>query len=311
MVVIFHFFQINNHNNFIHNFELGNSAVITFLFITGYYNFFLISKFKQIKNYIYDRFLRLYPLYLFSIIIIISLNNYENINFTSLILEIILIPKSFEFLFIDKIKNGFLNPVTWSLAVELIIFMIFPFIIKKINEKLLIKFLVIGLISHAFLISTNLKYLDIFEYLEFEKIFNFGEYSANAYINYIFSYKSIFPLILIFSLGYLYAKKTNNIKFILLYLTSFFFINSQSRIDVLIGIFIFIPLAVILAKSKRSKLDNFFGMLSYPVFLIHYPLIEYFKLNLFKIYLFIILISLFLLFIQNFLDKYRYSTRVK
>lgn len=315
IVFLFHFFLFKESNNLFTNFNLGNSAVICFLFISGYYNYFLLSLNKSYKDYILDRFLRIFPVYLLSIIILLALLQNKIYFGFALIYEILLIPKSFEFLFNENIKRFFFNGVSWSLAVEFLIFIIFPFIIFYIREKYIRLILFVGIFIHSFLLSSSILYLDVFKFIGNETICVERLNLCNAKINYIFGYKSIFPLILIFFLGYYFAKYglKKNLIFIIPYLLFFIFLTDDfTRIDVFIGIFVFIPITWLISKYKFiTKLDRYFGKISYPIFLIHAPLIEFFDLNLLTLYLLIIFISIVLVRLQNIIDNYRYNLRKK
>ena len=313
VVLIFHFFTFDEASNIFTNYTLGNSAVICFLFISGYYNFFLLTSNKSYKIYILDRFLRIFPIYLLSIIILIALlHNKINFGFP-LIYEILLLPKSFEFLFNENIKRHFFNDVSWSLAVEFIIFIIFPLIIFYIKEKYIRFILFIGIFIHSFLLSSSILYSDLFKLLGNETVCVERLNLCNAKINYIFGYKSIFPLILIFFWGYYFAKYDlkKNLIFIFPYLLFFIFLTDDySRIDVFIGIFILIPIASIVSKFKfKIKYDRYFGKISYPVFLIHAPLLYFYDLNFLTSYLLIIFICVVLERLQNIIDNFRYEFR--
>lgn len=291
---------------------MGNSAVVCFLFISGYYNFHLLSKYKFRSEYLLDRFLRLFPLYYFSFLILIPLTSFHYQNLLSGTFELLLLPKAFEFLMPKYIKSNFLNPVTWSLAVEFIIFLILPLILYYIREKNLKKILVIGIFTHIFLINTSIKYGNIFSVFNLETFCSVNTALCNSNINYIFAYKSIFPLILVFLIGYFFAKNSKDIKYIFIYIFSLIFVNNESRIDVIIGLVIFIPIAYFLIKIKLNlKFDKLFASLSYPFFLVHLPIISNSNLGLTKIYINVLLISLVLLFLQFFIDRYRYNLRYK
>ncbi|MDA9647393.1 acyltransferase [Candidatus Pelagibacter sp.] len=315
IVLLFHFFTFEEIGNVFTNYNLGNSAVICFLFISGYYNYFLITDNKTYKTYILDRVLRIFPIYLLSTIILLALIQ-DKINFGfPLIYEVLLIPKSFEFLFNKNIKSFFFNGVSWSLAVEFLIFIIFPLIIFYVREKYIKFILFVGIIIHSFLLSSSILYLDVFKFIGNETICAERLNLCNAKINYIFGYKSIFPLILIFFWGYYFAKYNfkKNLIFIIPYLLFFIFLTDDfSRIDVFIGIFVFIPITWFISKFKfKIKFDKYFGKISYPIFLIHLPLLYFFDLNFLTSYLLIMFISILLERTQNLIDNYRYELRKK
>ena len=99
--------------------------------------------------------------------------------------------------------------------------------------------------------------------------------------------------------------------FIIPYLLFFIFLTDDySRIDVFIGIFILIPIASIVSKFKfKIKYDRYFGKISYPVFLIHAPLLYFYDLNFLTSYLLIIFICIVLERLQNIIDNFRYEFR--
>lgn len=326
----------------------GSRAVELFFVISGFYMAMILSNKYTGKGsyviFIQNRFLKIYPMYIASILIIIfmSLALYaqsgslgkigvyaqygENINISSYLFLIasnvfIFGQDIVMFLGLDitsgslffttdfqqtspKLFTFLLNPPAWSIAVELMFYLIAPFILRrKINT-------IIGI---AF-ISLIIKYT----------LFNIG--LDNDPWSYRF-FPSELQYFLLGSLSYrissLYLNKIsdkikNNLGYILVIL-NVMFISFYESVGINFNVYIVlfsITIPFIFIAFKTSKLDRDIGELSYPVYILHYPIlmvanklcilfsIEYLRSEV-TMFLSVILSIIFIKLLMNPLDKYR------
>lgn len=159
-IVIFHYGQhISLFNNkyvaFI--FEQANFGVSYFFILSGfvmiiaYYN-----KSVSFLQFIKNRLARIYPLYFFAITMVLFINHFRIENYQDLVLNILMLQTWVPF------KALTINPPGWSLSVELIFYIAFPFLLNKIYKTIETKKLAFGMIIF-WLISQVLFYLIISE----------------------------------------------------------------------------------------------------------------------------------------------------
>ncbi|WP_375474579.1 acyltransferase family protein [uncultured Nostoc sp.] len=287
------FVAISHAGVLINGLNPGVIAVISFLIISGYVMTALIYKNyfepKKIAWFYLDRIFRIYPQYLFNIItvLIIYYNFGLNSHYLSqpsqigLLQNLLIIPMGFYM--IPWVGEKFMIiPPAWSLGLEGCFYLLIPFILIYKLEK-------------------------IFFWLSY--IIFLMAYLGIIHTDY-FGYRLIFGTIFIFICGsFLY--KNNNIntnqpvKFTLIFsclLLAATFLNSRLILafnrEVLTGLILGIISIHLLIKIKRTYLDDFFGNLSYGLFLSHYLVIfEFEQLKIhwnFKWILVMLLTSIFL-----------------
>ena len=250
----------------------GVIAVISFFLVSGYVMTALIHKNyfdrKKIVLFYLDRVFRIYPQYLFNIVIVLSIyfvfglsSHYlSQPSLTGLIQNILIIPMGF-YMTPWVGENFILIPPAWSLGIEFCFYILVPFIIinklKKITFSLSY---IIFLIAYMGILPTD-----------------------------YFGYRLIFGTIYIFICGsFLYENnniiKNNPLKFILtfsVFLLILTFVNQHFLLpynrEVLIGLIFGIPALSLVVKLDKSYLDNFLGNLSYGIFLSHYSFVFIFE----------------------------------
>jgi peptidoglycan/LPS O-acetylase OafA/YrhL len=283
----------------------GKYAVELFFVISGFYMAMILSEKYTGKGsytiFIQNRFLKIYPMYMVSIFIIICMSLIIYINSGSfgrfeaysqygneislnsyffLILSniVILGQDVVMFLGLDinsgslfftqdfwqtspKLYTFLLNPPAWSIAVELTFYLIAPFILRtKIKTIIAIAF-----------ISFTIKYF----------LFQIG------LKNDPWSYRFFPSELLYFLLGslsyrisHLYLNKINkhlkiNLGYIMV-ICNLFCIVFFKQLNINFNIFVVLfsaTIPFIFIAFKKSKLDRDIGELSYPIYILHYPLL--------------------------------------
>jgi peptidoglycan/LPS O-acetylase OafA/YrhL len=274
------------------SFRLGSfgarEAVACFFVISGFYMALVLNtKYKEkslLKVFYINRFLRLWPAYIVVFILsIIFLNESTNIWLrikdgaflptAAIIFSNVFILGTdlfwlfsyhketasfvFEPAFINAASNGhelLLNPPVFSISIEIMFYLIAPFFVKSLKRSLVVLYL--GIIYHFALVSFN-------------------------YVNIISQYH-LFPASLIyFALGacvyHLYAQEIK------------LSVTQYAGICITGTIMLFLPLLVpgvlllafafaipfLFSVFKNNAADRFIGELSYPLYIVHYPVLMY------------------------------------
>lgn len=183
-----------------------------------------------------------------------------------------------EYSAVESLLNPFLH--TWSLSIEEQYYLIFPLLLfifyKKLNDKIIIYLILLFLIS--FLLS-------IF-YTEFNKSLSFYSFQTRFWeliagsIIAVIRYKKIYMLKNRFILNYIIYTSF----FILI--SSFFLFDDKSNHPSLITLLPVISVCLIILFSNKnqmitkilsSKVFVFFGLISYSLYLWHYPIFAFYR----------------------------------
>jgi len=149
-------------------YKIGGSAVVVFWCLSGYIFYYNYSKIItqnkiNIKNFLYLRFSRLWPLHFFTLVFVaISQIHYEKINNTYFVYQTNDLTHFFLQLFMAsnwgfEDNNSFNGPI-WSVSIEIIAYILFFILIKNFRNSLLITILTI-LFCALIKIYTNTTYL--------------------------------------------------------------------------------------------------------------------------------------------------------
>lgn len=330
--VVFSHYEINSLN-----FIYSNFSVQIFYIFSGFYISLILNNnsYKNYKNFILSRYLRLFPVYFLCLLITFIFNKGNTIYHTNFIKDnidifsqIFLIFTNITIIFQDLvmflgIKNNSIQFVTnynnsfprplfhylyvpqgWSLGLELCFYLLAPFILVKINLRKILIIILLSFSLRIILIENNLSH-DPWNYRFFATeliFFLFGSISYIFYKKKLFFNKiiSIFFILLI-SLIIVIFKKIN--------------IYTYSNIIFYFMIILLIP--SIFNLTKNIKLDKFLGELSYPIYCFQFIGIGFClkilnmkgKHDLFSavIIFFVILILSVIsyLFLQKFIDRIR------
>ena len=271
----------------------GEVAVQAFFVISGFYMAMIVDSYKTTTDFWVSRYLRLYPIYIFCAILTLLLvqgfgNYVERIEKlpTSAILFLTLtnITIFFQditmFLGVNNdtlsfVKNFgestpplyqlLLIPQGWSLGTELSFYLIAPFLLKRGIRTLVV----------------------VMFFSELLRIILIGSCCSNDPWSYRF-FPTELSTFLLGSLAYKFYD-FNKIKiqsssyseigfsFLLLFLLAFTFLPTDYQTKKIIFILCLVFLiGNIFYITKDSKLDNFIGMLSYPIYTCHLLVIGYF-----------------------------------
>lgn len=279
----------------------GVIAVVIFYILAGYvvshiYTDILTSKQNRLFAFYRDRFLRIFPLYLYVLTIttvFLTLTSFANPNFTFLkvLNNITIIPLNY-YMYIDSTiltkPSWWLIPPAWSLGTELQAYLLLPFALMFKRFKI-----VLALLSLTIYIVANFSILN-------------PDY---------FGYRFIVGVFFIFLLGSAIQsyKKTDKYFIASIYLSIlilipiFIYTNSFSPTytkETLIGLLVGIPLVLLISKTKmKLPFNTLLGSLSYGIFLTHFLsiwILEYIGISSNITFSYIVKISLLSLSISLF-----------
>lgn len=269
----------------------SNIAVQSFFIISGFYMAMILTeKYKKYSSFILNRFLRIFPLYL----VILALTIVASFILTSIALPDILykvyslnpflfilsmFPNLFIFgqdalFFIRAEPLGFMNnfytqsaldraiivPPAWSLSLELMFYLIAPFLVK-IKNKTLFCLILAGLffrIGLYYLLNENMRDAWLYRFFLAELIFflvGIASFRLYKFISNINANKVVLAsisIIFFLFLGFYDAIPLYSIPKKFLFFT-----------------LLAVALPMIFALTKTSKFDRYIGDLSYPVYLSH------------------------------------------
>lgn len=326
-----------NQSNFLFT---SKGAVISFFIISGFYMALILDKkYSSIKNFYKSRFLRIYPIYLISLLTILSFGmlktflnigssdnailhyfNYASehrgissfIEFVNFLLRnlTLIINKDYFFQSSNLAPGYLIVNQAWSLQVELIFYLLAPFIISLRNKFIYLvaiyaSALVFIMIPNKLTAETSLTFL----FLNYLIYFLLG----------IISYRYIYKIIEHKNLTH-----TERLIFFItmLFIAIYYFLpfkiadyHFPSNLIFFIPFLISVPF--IFRYTKNNKYDRFLGELSYPVFITHMIfakiLFSYSTslpsfLNFIIILIPTIIFSLVLIkFVQNPIDNFRHK----
>ncbi|WP_370674020.1 acyltransferase family protein [Pleomorphomonas sp. PLEO] len=255
-----------SHTAFQIGFNVGKSAVIGFFLISGHAMYNLVNKkyssLGGIFPFYIDRALRIYPLYIFfaAISILWILFNAQNIGFHQsctpelMGLNVAIVPLYFQ---IAPWHLCTLLPQSWSLSLELVFYVVLPFIIIFWNRWVV---LAIFTLSVSVYLQAYLGIIDTDHYA-------YRHLSGTLYIFLIgmsFACEGLFWGVFRWS-----AWMCSVILFVIMFsIPSLWELNSNR--EIVIGLLIGIPSLELSRKMPSSKIERFSGNLSYAVFLSHY-----------------------------------------
>ncbi|WP_085247436.1 acyltransferase family protein [Gilliamella mensalis] len=281
-VAIGHYFYWNGNVSIPLSFIL---AVDYFFILSGFVLAFSILNKKEFNCFSFTkaRFLRLYPVYIFSILltfIVLKLLHHHlgkpdfgDIVRILIIGELLPFVQSSSFIFFEPLG------VSWSISAELwvgvIFFPVLHFFDKKANQ-LVFPFLMLIILICFFIINNySTDYMNI-HYHKFGKLMPFG--LIRALLGYALG---AFIYIIVKSMQNNSTKKSENIISVIQIIIVFFIIYFYAKNDYIknneyYSIFLFSLMIISLSFNKgiifkltNNIIGNWFGKISYPLYLLH------------------------------------------
>lgn len=162
-IVIFHYGKgsyLFNNKYIAFIFQQANVGVSYFFILSGFVMIIAYGNRENIDfiEYIKNRLLRIYPLYLLAIFFIVSIKLFKNFIISDLLLNLFMLQS-----WIPQ-KALTMNFTGWSLSVEMFFYISFPFLMNKIYSKQKLKINAIWIILF-WLISQIVFHLIIYEIL--------------------------------------------------------------------------------------------------------------------------------------------------
>lgn len=239
-------------------FPYGKYGVHLFFIISGFVIFMTIEKLNSIQKFAINRITRLYPTYWVCLIITILLTSFLKDNYSQFSIKQILINLT---MFQKWLKVPSIDGVYWSLGVELIFYLYISFFFYfKLNKKIITIGIIFLSVSVLFLFlnfpySKGIRNLFILNYWP---LFFSGILFYQLRNNSLRKVKAITLLILCFIIEVFYMKEGTNdgllkIFFTLLIIYSCFIFFLFSNIKIL----------------EKTRIFAFFGIISYPLYLLH------------------------------------------
>ncbi len=260
----------------------GVVAVVVFYMLAGFVVTHLLTKvfpdgLRALPLFYLERSLRIFPLYLFILIltlIFILLTGFGNPTFSlgAIVNHIVIVPLNYYMTIDSRIVDGFtgfLIPPAWSLGAELQAYLILPFVVASLRTKTVLALLTLGIFILANLSLINTDY--------------FG-YRLIPGIFFIFIAGSCVYKVTKTPIGADFFDKLFPALIFTLSIFAFIIFGLTGRLDknyipeVLLGIMLAVPI-VYIGATVRIKLpyNALLGSLSYGVFLSHFVGIWVFK----------------------------------
>jgi peptidoglycan/LPS O-acetylase OafA/YrhL len=287
------------------NHSLGNyfvgaeNAVQIFFILSGFLISWIIvkNKYQSKKLFYINRFLRIYPIYLVVLFvqIIVYFISKEQVLALSVIqaspffAKCLLVISNFTILFQDLtlflsindsrlfftsdftksdilLTYGLLNPPAWSLSLEILFYIIAPFILKR--PKAIFALFLLSILIRFFLINLGIGTKDPWTYRFFPSeisMFLLGSISYYLFYKYIrFDFSKLF-------IRY-FTRITTVI--IIMYCLSYDSLPyselSKSRV---LFILIFLSLPCLFIFQSSFNFDQYLGKISYPIYICHWSII--------------------------------------
>lgn len=260
----------------------ANYAVFFFFIISGFYMAMVLSgKYRDtpVTSFYKSRALRLFPTYYIGAAISLAVS-YEAIasffgTLTSssqiffLFQNIAIFGQDISYAICSKTIAGgcadalnmTVNPPSWSLAVELSFYLVAPFIVK--NAKSTLAFVLFGC---AYLLSLNAIRFPIDETLIFASV-------STGPFNYYF-----YPTSCLFfgagALAYHLSKSVNAPNYYIGVAALFVTSMTQTLIPFWHVFFIALAIPTLFKYTASNKADRIIGELSYPAYILHFPIMK-------------------------------------
>jgi len=231
-------------------FNPGQWAVISFYVLSGFLMSSQILKFSNCRLFYIDRFLRIYPLFL-AVLLLASL--IDRPTFATVLVNSLLFPLDYE-MFTGV--NTVVKP-SWSLACEAHFYLLVPLLTAASTRVL--RLIVIGSVG-LFTISVWLPWPAFWSFSALPGILFTFITGMLIYRKDIYFIKLLWAIMLLLFAGFLYTKHMNKA------------LPAGIHINVCAGYLIGLPIILKLSQfSPKVTWDQWLGLLSFPLFLVHEP----------------------------------------
>ncbi len=253
------------------HFNLGVFAVVCFFMLAGFVvtglfdKFFYQGKIYYLKFYL-ERFLRIFPQYLFILVLTVVFllySQYSNIELdgVNMFSNLTIFPLNF----VSLIDIQILIPPAWSLGIELKAYLLLPFIVyfKPVKVIVAILSLMVFLLAIFGIIDTDLFSFNttpgvLFLFVIGVSIYNTTRMNKNPGL-----FDVCFPIFVYILMALLVVAVGMHKKLLL-----------TDLMEIGLGVMLGFPIIVYIAKSNvKIPFDSLFGDLSYGLFLSHFLVI--------------------------------------
>jgi len=272
-----------NHSGPLFGYSLigGRAAVQSFFIISGFYMSLIINEKYALQAHAYrlfitNRFLRIFPIYwlvliltiLFSVIIFHPLNLPSHESFLELLIKNVFLFPTTDYIFNNsQTYEGLVVYPAWTLGLELLFYLVAPFIVKRKFPLILFLFL-IALFARLYF-THPLRYYDgnyIDRFIPTEAVFFLAgvcSYKWYSYIKrlkikqrYLFISMGVF---IVCTLCYQYIQN------------ALLFVNSDfpRTLEYFYYLLLAVNIPFLFLATTKNRFDKLFGDLSYPVYIVH------------------------------------------
>jgi peptidoglycan/LPS O-acetylase OafA/YrhL len=272
-------------------FSYSAIAVIGFFFISGFlmqrsYGRFVNEGSRPSIRFYLDRLIRLYPLYFLSVALSFVLTWHSaSLSKSELIVNFSLVMLPFAYM-----REGFplVNGPTWSLATEMVFYVFVPLLFWATRVRYVAAAIGVTLaLCHVWGMTFDGQLIDrIPVLLQWLKLFSYDKSIASA--SELLVYRGPFFAISVFMLGVLVgagnffaAAAVYSIYLVFFMIVGQFGsgVDNTYSLEVCLGVLVLAP--ALYSASKPEPVLRVFnqkiGMMAYPIFLFHFPFIEYFE----------------------------------
>lgn len=256
-------------------------AVNFFFIISGFYMAMVLNgKYKSVSNYQFykSRILRIFPAYYIGLglALVVSCSAvfdlFDRLTITSKIIyvfqNLFIVGQDLSYLFCVETKSGVcadsvgltINPPAWSLAVELGFYLVAPFILKSQTKTFL--FVLAGAV-----------YLGALNFIEFpiSQVGLLKPAESWAYTYYF--YPSSFAFFGGGALAYHLSKNSCEPNYFAAICALIVLSLSQTIMPFWHLLFFSMAIPVLFKYTANNKIDRMIGELSYPVYILHFPIL--------------------------------------
>lgn len=250
----------------------GVVAVISFFLISGFVMTGLVrayyAEYRKVPLFYMDRIARIFPQYFLFLLLAVtgyfflgfSSSYLASISFAGFLANLVVVPLDF-YMYSPSIEHCTFIPQAWSLGLELMFYLLFPFILLGGRRNIwLVLSLIVWLIAAFGFVDTDAWGYRLLPGTLF--IFLLGSYVFDCRIPSL-KHPAIAVLALMTGCA---ALLYGTGKMVLPY-----------NFEVLLGLLIGVPALFFLARCARNKWDDWLGNLSYGVYLCHLLVIWVFE----------------------------------